>query len=532
MTTGVLLLGSALTVALLIAALPGEAETLYNGIELPKTWPPEGRRLTQEPQPTPPYLVSPPEVIPIDVGRQLFVDDFLVAETTLTRTYHKAVYYPGNPVLRPDKLWEQQGGYPTAMPFSDGVWWDPADRLFKAWYMGGYVGGTCLATSKDGLHWDKPVFDVVPGTNIVHQRTRDSSTVWLDLEAKDPARRFVLNLYPHPEGAGALETYFSPDGIHWGERAVRTGRAGDRSTIFWNPFRSKWVYGIRWSNDAMGRFRLYQESPDLIANTQWEAGGPTEWIGADRLDPRREDLKTRCELYNLDCVAYESLMLGLFSLWRGQPQDRAKPNEVCVGFSRDGFHWTRPVREAFIPVSEDYGDWNWGNVQSAGGCCLVVGDELWFYVSGRSGQKGSPASGTSCMGLATLRRDGFASMDAKETAGTLTTRPLQFSGKHLFVNLDAPEGELRVEVLNTEGQVLATSLPVQGKATLVPVKWQGVDDLNALAGQKVRFRFTLRRGSLYSFWVTSDAQGASNGYVAAGGPGLVGARDSRGNERR
>jgi len=47
--------------------------------------------------------------------------------------------------------------------------------------------------------------------------------------------------------------------------------------------------------------------------------------------------------------------------------DRAKPNEVCVGFSRDGFHWHRPDREAFIPVSENYGDWNWGNVQSAGG---------------------------------------------------------------------------------------------------------------------------------------------------------------------
>jgi hypothetical protein len=36
----------------------------------------------------PPYLTSPPEVIPIDVGRQLFVDDFLIAETTLKRTFH------------------------------------------------------------------------------------------------------------------------------------------------------------------------------------------------------------------------------------------------------------------------------------------------------------------------------------------------------------------------------------------------------------------------------------------------------------
>ena len=84
-------------------------------------------------------------------------------------------------------------------------------------------------------------------------------------------------------------------------------------------------------------------------------------------------------------MAYESLLLGLFDIWRGQPKDRAKPNEVCVGFSRDGFHWHRPDRRAFIPVSEKQGDWNWGNVQSAGGGCLVVGDQLYFYVSAPEG---------------------------------------------------------------------------------------------------------------------------------------------------
>ena len=32
-------------------------------------------------------------------------------------------------------------------------------------------------------------------------------------------------------------------------------------------------------------------------------------------------------------------------------------------------------------------------------------------------------------------------------------------------------------------------------------------------------------GSLYSFWVTPDAKGASGGYIAAGGPGFDGVRD-------
>src|SRR5207249_9203356 len=164
-----------------------------------------------------------------------------------------------------------------------------------------------------------------------------------------------------------------------------------------------------------------------------------------------------------------------------------KPNEVLIGYSRDGFHWDRPSRRALCPVSERHGDWNWGNVQSAGGGCLVVGDRLYFYVSGRAGIKGTPLSGVSTTGLATLRRDGFASMDAGNRAGTLTTRPVRFRGKYLFVNLDAPEGELRVEVLDGKGNALEpftkeACLPVRGDHTLQAIAWKGVRDLARLAG--------------------------------------------------
>ena len=38
-----------------------------------------------------PYLKDPPKVIPIDIGRQLFVDDFLIAKMAgLKRTFHLA----------------------------------------------------------------------------------------------------------------------------------------------------------------------------------------------------------------------------------------------------------------------------------------------------------------------------------------------------------------------------------------------------------------------------------------------------------
>src|SRR3954463_5373818 len=85
---------------------PGDpaGQPLYNGIRLPATWPPRLDRLTLEPMAVP-YLQAPPAVIPIDVGRQLFVDDFLIEQTTLRRSYHQATYHSATPVLRPDQPW-------------------------------------------------------------------------------------------------------------------------------------------------------------------------------------------------------------------------------------------------------------------------------------------------------------------------------------------------------------------------------------------------------------------------------------------
>ncbi len=42
------------------------------------------------------------------------------------------------------------------MVFSDGVFFDPADRLFKMWYMAGYQQHTALAMSTDGIAWTAP----------------------------------------------------------------------------------------------------------------------------------------------------------------------------------------------------------------------------------------------------------------------------------------------------------------------------------------------------------------------------------------
>ena len=519
--------------------MAASSEVLYNGIVLGSPWPPRLKYLDEHPV-QPPYLASPPPVIPIDVGRQLFVDDFLIEETNLQRVWHHAAYHPSNPVLRPETAWERRSDpNPSAMVFSDGVFFDPQDRLFKMWYMGAYSTNTCLATSTDGVTWIRPQLDVVAGTNIVSNALRDASTIWLDLFEADPRRRYKMAAFYD----GALEMFVSRDGIHWID-AGRTPFVYDRSTFFQNPFRKVWCFSLRdipSRAHTTGRFRSYWESRDFAVDQKWNGTPPVAWVKADSKDFTVLGRALEPQLYNLDCVAYESIMLGLFSVWRGEVGDREKINEIVLGYSRDGFHWHRPDRAAFIPVSDVRGSWNWANVQSAGGGCLVVGDHLYFYVSGRQGVAGTSLPGVCSTGLATLRRDGFVSMDWSPrgsrpvrqlpgwTEGMLTTRPVRFSGGHLFVNADLKGGELRVEVLDRSGQVLApfrreACEPLRTSGTRQAISWRGAS-LSTVAGEAVRFRFTLSGGSLYAFWVSDSPRGHSHGYPAAGGPEFQGPID-------
>jgi len=514
-----------------------EGELLYNGIRLPAVWPPKLNNSTLHVPSTPPYLTQPPAFIPIDVGRQLFVDDFLIENSTLTRAFHLPEYHSAGSVLKPDQAWEKQGDYPMAAPYSDGVWYDPKDRLFKMWYMGGYRACTCYAVSQDGIKWEKPRLDVQKGTNVVSTGDRDSAIVWLDHEEADPKRRFKLfrahREAPDGKVAWFFQIHVSEDGIHWGDIVARSGAIYPRSSIFRNPFRKVWEYGIRKDSiTQVGRCRRYLECADAIKGADWAAAERNWWIGADTQDVKRDDTKFQPQLTNLDGVAYESVILGLFSIWRGTaPAETGRPelNDVCLGFSRDGFRFARPDRRPFLPMSETKGDWNWGNVQSAGSGCLVVGDKLHFYCSGRSGTPENREAGGST-GLATLRRDGFASLEAGDMEGSITTRPLKFSGKRLFVNMNAKEGELRVEVLNEEQKptpyfAKIDCIPVSGDSTKQALGWKATHDLTSLAGKTVRFRFHLKNAKLFSFWVSPDAAGTSRGYVAAGGPGYENHRD-------
>jgi len=322
--------------------------------------------------------------------------------------------------------------------------------------------------------------------------------------------------------------------------------------MFYNPFRKTWVYSIR-TRRPQGRVRAYREHADLLKGAVWEpdwgAQGPDVnfRLSADELDLPDPELGYRPELYKVDAGPCESLMIALLALYKGIPEpDCPKINDLTVAFCRQGFRFERPDRTAFLACSRQKGTWNRGYLYAAGGICLIVGDQLYFYFgawSGISPQKGEDIYAGGSTGVAMLRRDGFASMEGPPTAipplepakevGTLTTRAVIFSGRHLFINAKMIRSELRVELLDADGRVvepfsLANCVPFTGNATKHAVEWRQGADLHALAGKPVRFRFQLTGGQLYSFWVSPDSNSASHGYVAAGGPGFTGATDTTG----
>jgi hypothetical protein len=147
-------------------------------------------------------------------------------------------------------------------------------------------------------------------------------------------------------------------------------------------------------------------------------------------------------------------------------------------------------------------------------------DELWFYYTGYNASHGhwgkdepnKPlAKGldmpSSSLNLATLRRDGFASIEALYPGGSMSTKLLTLEGDRLVVNADAERGCVLVEIGDHEGR----SLPGYTREDCVPfcrddvrgeVQWRSGASLAPLRGRPVRIAFHLRTARLYSFAVS------------------------------
>ena len=351
------------------------------------------------------------------------------------------------------------------------------------------------------------------------------------------AQRYKLfRSYNGSDTAGPVGLLLARTASTGASRWRRAARPATATTVFYNPFRKVWVYSLRDNAGPDGaRTARLLGNADVVAGTRWKAGRagavgrrrrgrPAD--GHDLQACRRSSTTSTASPTRACCSACSRI-------WRGEPTTARSRTRSASASAATASTGPGPIAAPSCRCRRTSGDWNWGNVQSAGGCCLVVGDQLYFYVSGRPACRARTRPGICSTGLATLRRDGFASMDhpgpairrridadrhADDAAGAL---PRQAPVRQ------RRRGRRRAarEVLDRDGRVIPVlrathCVPVRADRTRRARDVEGRADLARLAGKPVRFRFHLRHGSLYAFWVSPSADGASHGYVAAGGPGI------------
>jgi len=136
---------------------------------------------------------------------------------------------------------------------------------------------------------------------------------------------------------------------------------------------------------------------------------------------------------------------------------------------------------------------------------IVMGDELWFYYSGwdqvHEDYKGLRAA----VGLATLRLDGFCSMQAGEEEGWLISRREVFNTPKVIINAQcAPGGYVVAEILDRNNNVIRGfeknyCIPFTGDSVRAELTWKTPQFPDALKDRDKKIKFYLKDADLYSY---------------------------------
>ena len=463
--------------------------------------------------------------------RQLFLDDVGISQiNNLRRTMHQPT--KRGAVIRPDRDWE------TTLQTRCRPAWDEQESVFKLWMITSTnlpgEAGTTYATSKDGVQWIKPVLG-----QWEFQGSRNNNFVALDPQMPWPENAIENVVYdpddPIPArrykgllGAINRRPMISPDGINWTLLNVPAIPSQDESNLSYDRHTRTFIATVK-HGGPYGRSVHLSTSRDFEHWTK-----PKLIFHADKLDQQlgREHIKARranpniqmqrplwdirdtykdrtaepkVDVYNMGLFRYEGLYIGTPAMFHSNGNR----------WNQDGFHLIQLVcsrdlktferlgnRQTFIGPSP-MGQGAYDLTQLLGPSAPIIrGDELWFYYTGikyRTPPK-NPDRDTGAICLAVLRRDGFISLDAGPHKGTILTEPFTVGASMLRVNVDAPTGELHVEVLDENRHAIAKSEPLSGNLLRRQVKWSE-GHIAEMKGRKVSLRFTLRNGQFYSYWL-------------------------------
>ncbi len=469
-----------------------------------------------------------PAAAPFELGggKFLFLDDFLLEKVERARVNVNPPR-PAGLVLIADRPWERGG-----ITSYGNVLRDPEAKEYRLYYVPvswdvppGF--GLALATSRDGLRWEKRDLGVVEwkgsrDNNFVIHGQREG-TVIIDPNAP-PERRYAC-ISSDPTLGTRLFT--SPDGIRFSMHpaAISPLHSDSQISTFWDAEARRYLHYPR---RVLEGFRAIGFVATERIDEPWPAPETIPVVMArDGRDPPEVDLYTSAaQKYALAPRAYVAFPTPYYHYNR--PEERrhlleptlakgGKSNdgviETQLAVSRDGRSWKRH-RLPYVPI----GNYDGLDVKVAmvlpgiierdghlhqffAGYTFTHGDTRVRYGEGGRGLGG--------IFRLEQRIDGFTSLDGDYEGGEAITAPLAFAGRRLVLNVNtSASGEARVGILDAaggeiEGFALADARPVNGDSLEQVVSWRGGrTDVSPLAGRPIRLRFALRGAKLYSFQFT------------------------------
>ncbi|MEO9050535.1 MAG: LamG-like jellyroll fold domain-containing protein, partial [Ginsengibacter sp.] len=301
---------------------------------------------------------------------------------------------------------------------------------------------------------------------------------------------------------------YSADGIHWTDAGINPvlKDPGDVGNFVWDAHAKRYIGYPKVFAPVRG---FNRRSVGVTATTDFE-----RWPSAQLIlvPDKRDDYwidggNQRTEFYGLTAFPYQSAYIGFLWIFHITDGKNDGPIFCELVSSRDGINWTRQEalngkRLPILPTGPK-GAWDAGMVFTTNHP-LVEGNKIKMWYGGSSAtHSGREDSSRSGIGMATLRKDGFASLDAGATEGIVTSKRLKNVHGIFRVNANAANGWLKVELLGADGKVLPgfsrnDCNPVKVDDTDIPVTWRQHTGIPVSTGD-IYIRFILKDASLYSF---------------------------------
>jgi len=465
---------------------------------------------------------------PITVGDrlELLVDRALIASSRGLR--HRAITPRREEVVfQFDQPWEGPScAYLTVLK-------DPVAGGFRLYYRGLWQGfqdsqakparfaGQCLcvATSSDGIHWQRPALSLHPLPEAARNNIllldqfphTHNFTPFLDGRPDVPEQERYKALAGGEPEAG-LVAYASADGVHWRllhPEPVITGEGFDSMNVaFWSAHEQCYVAYVRtWTGPDCTGWRTISRttSPDFrhwspLREMAYGPGGRVHYY-TNQTQPY-----PRAPHHYISIAA--RFMEGRTVLSGEQAealqvdhQQRDSCSDAVLLTSRGGGSYQRSFMEAVISPAIGPEHWNSRSNYPALGLLQTSDREVSLYLNQCYGQPSAHLQRYS------YERDRIACFEAGHRPGELITKPLLLAPGQLQLNLaTAAAGEALVELQAADGTPLpgfslAECRPMIGNDLSMPVVWEQHSTLGALASQPVRVRVRLQEARLFALQV-------------------------------